>query len=420
MSVGRVVVVGGGVIGVSCAYYLIRRGAAVTLVERDALAAGASQGNAGTVSAGHPPLNRPGRVRQGLTQMLDPTSPLYVKPRWDPELWAWLVSFARHCTWDHVEACMKIMAPLGIDALALFDEMVEEESLECGYRRDGYYDICRTEAGLDGVRHEAGIIARYGYHPKELSADELRGEEPALSDEVIGAFHFPEARTLDPNAFVHSLASRAADRGVQIRTGVGVDEVVMAGGRAKGVRLTDGELLDADAVVLATGPFSLGLAARLGTKLPVAPGKGYHRDLPVGSGSPPLRIAAVLNEAAVFCTPMDGFVRYAGTMEFSGLNDVMHQPRLEQLTRAASSYFQGFGDAEPISEWCGLRPVAADGLPIVGALPEAQNVVVATGHGMLGLTLGPVTGRQVASEIVDGAPEAGAVALSPARFSGGR
>jgi D-amino-acid dehydrogenase len=414
--VARVVVVGGGVIGASCAYYLGQRGAEVVLVERDELAAGASSGNAGTVSAGHPPLNRPGRVKKALTQMMDPTSPLYVKPRWDPELWSWLVTFARHCTWEHVEACMEVMAPLGMDALALFDHLVEDESLACGYNREGYYDICLTEEGLAGARHEAEIIERYGYHPEVLSGDDLRRAEPALTDAVVGGVYFPEARTLDPHAFLLALAARAVDGGAEIRTGVAVEDVVMAGARASGVRLADGEVVEADAVVLATGPFSLGLAARLGTKLPVAPGKGYHRDLPVGSGSPPLRIAGVLNERSVFCTPMDGFVRYAGTMEFSGLNHVMRRPRLEQLTRSARQYFKGFGDAKPLSEWVGIRPVAADGLPIVGCLPGAENVVVATGHGMLGLTLGPVTGRQVASEILDGVPEAGAVALSPGRF----
>jgi D-amino-acid dehydrogenase len=412
----RVVVVGGGVIGVSCAYYLRARGAEVILLEREKLAAGASSGNAGTVSAGHPPLNRPGRMRKAIVQMMDPTSPLYVKPRWDPALWAWLVTFARHCTWEHVEACMNVMAPLGMDALALFDGLVDEEGLECGYTRDGYFDICRTEEGLAGARHEAEIIARHGYHPDSLSGDDLRKEEPALTDEVMGGVYFPEARTLDPNAFVLTLAARVAEQGVDVRTGVAVDDVVVAGGRATGLRLAGGGLVEADAVVLATGPFSLDLAAKLGTRLPVAPGKGYHRDLPVGSGSPPLRIAGVLNESSVFCTPMNGFVRYAGTMEFSGLNHVMREPRLDQLTRAARRYFSGFGDAAPLSEWCGLRPVAADGLPIVGSLPGAENVMVATGHGMLGLTLGPVTGRQVASEVFDGVPEPGAAALSPSRF----
>lgn len=416
MSGPRVVVVGGGVIGVSCAYYLLKRGAEVVLLERAEIASGASWGNAGTVSAGHPPLNRPGRMRAAITQMMDPTSPLYVKPRWDPELWRWMVTFARHCTWEHVEACMEVMAPLGMDALTLFDGLVEEEALECGYTRDGYFDICLTQKGLAGARHEADIIRRYGYHPDVLSGEDIREREPALSADVVGGIYYPEARTLDPNAFVQQLAARVEELGGSVRTGASAEEVLVEGGVAVGVRTGAGDQVPGDAVVLATGPFSLALAARLGTKLPVAPGKGYHRDLPVGSGSPPLRIAGVLNESSVFCTPMDGFVRYAGTMEFSGLNDVMRRPRLEQLTRAARRYFDGFGEAAPLSEWCGLRPVAADGLPIVGALPGVPNVVVATGHGMLGLTLGPVTGRQVAAEIVDGAPEPGAVGLSPRRL----
>lgn len=162
----RVVVVGGGVIGVSAAYYLARRGADVIVLERDRVAGAASFGNAGTVSAGHPPLNKPGRVQRALVQMADPTSPLYIKPRWDPELWRWLLDFALHCTDDHVRACMEVMSPLGLEALRLFEEAMEAESIECGYRRDGYFDVCRTEKGLADARHEAGIIAERGYHPE--------------------------------------------------------------------------------------------------------------------------------------------------------------------------------------------------------------------------------------------------------------
>lgn len=419
MSSPRVIVVGGGVIGVCSAYYLRRRGADVVLLERDAIAAGASYGNAGTVSAGHPPLNRPGRMKAALTQMMDPTSPLYVKPRWDPALWKWLLRFARHCTWEHVEYCMGVMAPLGMEALALFDAMVEEEAIACGYTRDGYFDICRTEKGLQYARHEAGIIRRYGYHPEDLTGDELREREPALNRSVLGGVYYPEARTLDPNAFTRAVAERFEGAGGEVRLGFDAMDVVVSGGRATGVRGRDGDVVEGDAVVLATGPFSLEMAARLGTPLPVAPGKGYHRDVPLDGGSPPLRIAGVLNERSVFCTPMDGFVRYAGTMEFSGLNQIMRRPRLEQLTRSAREYFDGFGDAAPLSEWCGLRPVCADGLPIVGALPHVEGVVVATGHGMLGLTLGPITGRAVATEVLDGRPEASSAPLSPERFSAG-
>ncbi len=165
MSGARTVVVGGGVVGVCCAYALAREGLDVVLLERGEVASGASRGNAGTVSAGHPPLNRPGRIRQAVFQMLDPKSPLYVPPRWDPELWQWLLSFARHCTDAHVERCMSVMAPLGIEALESFDRLIEEEHIDCGYRSEGYFEVCTTEKGIARARHETSIIGPSGSHP---------------------------------------------------------------------------------------------------------------------------------------------------------------------------------------------------------------------------------------------------------------
>lgn len=417
MATPRVAVVGGGVIGVCAAYHLARRGARVVLLERDQVAGrgSASYGNAGTVSAGHPPLNRPGRVSRALVQMADPTSPLYIKPRWDPELWRWLLQFARHCTDDHVRACMDVMSPMGLEALRLFEEILDEEGIRCGYRRDGYFEICRTERGLREARHEAALIAERGYHPEVVDAEALRRAEPALGPGIVGGVHYPEAATLDPHRFTWGLAEACRRLGVEVREGVEVADVVLGGDGASGVGLASGEVVGADAVVLATGPFSLSMARRLGTRLPVQPGKGYHRDLPVGpGGAPPLRIACVLAEHSVFCTPMDGFVRFAGTMEFSGLNLEVRRPRLEQLTRAAALAFPGLEARAPLSEWCGLRPVSADGLPFVGPLAGARGVVVATGHGMLGLTLGPVTGAIVADWVLDGGTQPLWARLSPA------
>jgi len=401
---------------VSCAYYLARGGADVVLLERGEIGDGASSGNAGTVSAGHPPLNRPGRIREGITQMMDPTSPLYVKPRWDPALWRWLLGFARHCTHEHVERCMNVMAPLGKDALALFDELIREERIECEYRAEGYYDVCSTVAGLGVARQEASIIEKYDYHPEQVDGDELRRREPALGPEVIGGVFYPEAATLIPSRFLARLAQAAARHGCDIRRGKDVADVMTRAGRVEGVRLADGDRVDADAVVLATGAFSLRLARRVGTRLPVAPGKGYHRDIDIGpNGAPRLRVACVLNETSVFCTPMDTFVRFAGTMEFSGHNDVLRQARLHQLTHAARQSFPGLGTARPISEWSGLRPMSVDGLPIVGPLGGVEGLTVATGHGMLGLTLGPVTGQIIAAEVL-GVGDARTEALGPGRF----
>lgn len=446
MSGPRVVVVGGGVIGLSCAYYLARAGAEVVVLERDRVGAGASSGNAGTVSAGHPPLNGPGRIGAALRQMADPTSPLYVKPRWDPALWRWLLGFARHCTASHVEHAMRVMAPLGKDALSLFETLVAEERIECGYRSDGYFDVCRTEKGLTAARTEAEIIRRYGYHPELVDGDELRRREPHFAEDLLGGVYYPEAATLEPARFLAGLAEAARRRGVEVREGVQVMSVETLGGQVTSVTAVTAKrpitgdssntgdvhgrgkdsdprsreggegVVPADAVVLATGPFSKELARRVGVRLPVQPGKGYHRDVEVGpNGAPPLRVASVLHESSVFCTPMDTVVRFAGTMEFSGMDHVMRPARLRQLTSAARKAFPDLGTAQPVSEWVGLRPMSVDGLPIVGPLGGVEGLTVATGHGMLGLTLGPVTGEMVARVVMEGDdPRAGG--LSPQRF----
>ena len=412
----RVLVVGGGIIGVSCAYYLAAEGASVTLLERGRIAGEASCGNAGTVSAGHPPLNKPGRVREGLARMFDPGSPLHIPPRWDPELWRWLMDFALACTHDQVAAAMDAMAPMGHRTLELFHRLVEEERIECGYRPAGYYDVCFTEAGLAAAAEEADLIRPHGYAPELLDSRALREREPALAEDVAGGVFYPQAATVDPLAFTRGLADAAARRGARIVEGARVVDVEDGAGKPR-VRTADGGAHDADSVVLATGPFSLELAARSGLRLPVQPGKGYHRDLPVGpTGAPPLRIACVLHETSVFCTPMGDRIRLAGTMEFAGESRSLRPERLGQLGRAASAAFPALRPAPPLSEWAGLRPVSADGLPIIGALPGMPGVWIATGHGMLGLTLGPVTGERVARGILTGATDSISLALSPRRF----
>ena len=412
----RVVIVGGGVIGVSCAYYLAKEGAHVTVLERAHVGSGASSGNAGTVAAGHPPLNRPGRVRQALSAMTDPGSPLYVKPRWDPALWRWLLGFTRYCTDAHVEHCMRVMAPLGKESLALFDELIAEERIECGYRRAGFYEVCSSDEGLRAARHEAEVIRRHGYAPEDVDGDELRRREPELGPMAIGGVFYPEAATLDPAQFLARLTAAAERYGCTIVEGESVDRISHSGSRVTGVHGRSGTDYAADFIVLATGPFSLEAARRFGARIPVQPGKGYHRDVDIGpNGAPRLRTACVLAESSVFCTPMDTRVRFAGTMEFSGANDVLRPARLAQLTRAARAAFPAMGTARPISQWSGLRPVSVDGLPLVGSISGVEGLHLATGHGMLGLTLGPVTGQMVANEVM-GRGDPRTSALAPGRF----
>ncbi len=416
MSERRVVIAGGGVIGVCCAYFLAKPGAAVTLVDRDEIGKAASYGNAGTVAAGHPPLNKPSRIHQSLKLLLDPKSPLYIPVRWDPGLARWLWIFRRYSTEKHLKVSMGALAPLGHTTLALFDSLVADEGLDCTYQRQGYYEICRTEKGLEGGKRDAEMMRDHGYHPRVLTGGELQELEPALLDGVVGGVHFPDAATCDPYRFVTEMADRAVGYGADVLTGRGVVEVLSSGGRVKGVRLADGDELEADTVILATGAYSQELTAKFGLRLPVQAGKGYHRDLDSGAGAPSMSIHCVLAETSVFCTPLDDFTRLAGTLEFSGLNHDLVRSRLEQLTTAAKQYVADVGDDPPRSEWCGLRPCTPDGMPYVGPVPGQEGLFVATGHAMLGLTLGPVTGQIIAEQVLEGRTSLPAAALGLERL----
>lgn len=412
----RVVVVGGGVIGVCSAYYLSRRGLDVVLLERRELGSGASSGNAGVIAPGHPPLNKPERRERPLRLLLDPLSPLYIAPRWDPALFRWLWSFRKACTQTHLQEAMKALAPLGHSTRALFDELVREESLDCGYRTSGYYEVCRTRDGLASAKKDAALMREYGYEVEAVEGDELRRREPALAEGTLGGVFYADAAICRPEQFVHGVAERVVERGGVVRTGSEVVAIRSVGGAVTGVRTEDGEI-GADAVVVATGAYSTGLIRRFGWRLPLQAAKGYHRDLPVRSGAAPhLRTACVLAETLVFCTPMNGTLRFAGTLELSGIDHRIRPRRLLQLTRAARDYFTELDDARPISEWCGLRPCTPDGLPIVGPVPDVDGLFVATGHAMMGLTLGPITGRLISELVAGEAPSIDTGSLGVERF----
>lgn len=413
----RTIVVGGGVIGVCCAYFLARRGSPVTVLERDEIGSGASFGNAGTISPGHPPMNRPVALRKAVRWLLDPVSPLYIPARWDPGLVKWLRDFRSNSTQERLEANMRVLEPLGHATRPLFDRLVEEEELDCDYRPDGYYEVFRTEQGREEVEAEAAMARAAGFRTEFLAPEALQEREPALKSGLLGGAFYPEAATCNPLRFVQELAGRIRGYGGAVVTGSEVVEVLTRDGRVAGVRTRDGEIWEGDRVVLATGAYSLDLATKFGCRLPVQAGKGYHRDRdPATGGAPPLKIACILREHYVLCAPMDGFVRFAGTMEFSGVNHEIREARIAQLTRAADSFLEGVGDVESTSEWCGLRPCTPDGLPIVGPLSAPEGVYLATGHAMLGLTLGPVTGQLVAEWILDGKPSIDVDAMRVDRF----
>jgi D-amino-acid dehydrogenase len=411
------IIVGGGVIGVCCAYFLAKRGANVTVLERGQIGKAASYGNAGSITPGHPPINKPGRVRQALKSLFEPLSPLYIAPKPDLSLARWLWLFSRTCSERHLETSMQSLAPLGWASRKLFDEVVETENLDCFFRRDGYYEVFLTERGWESAKQEAGMISRFGFHPQVIAADALREREPAFHERLVGGVFHPEAATVNPHRFVLELAQRAERKGVLFRTGQEVAGLRIDRGQLCGVQTRSGELIEGGAVVLAGGAYIAPLLHQLGIDFPLQAAKGYHCDCVCEEGKPALlRQACVLGESMVFCTPMDGFVRFAGTLEFSGVNHQMRRPRLEQITKAASRYLKTMEGAAVRSEWCGLRPCLPDGLPAIGPVERYPGLFVATGHAMMGLTLGPVTGQLIAEWILEGSPSLNLAAFRPDRF----
>ncbi len=411
MAESHVVVIGGGVIGVSAAYYLAQAGQRVTLLEQNEICSGSSQGNAGQITPGHMPLNHPGMIWRNLGLMLKPSSPLYIPLRFDWGLMRWLWKFNQACAPGKVREATELLAALGHASFELFEQL--KDQLDFGYHCPGRLEVCRQESTLRSVEHEAKMLEEFGYTWQHVSADEVRELEPAVTTPVFGGIKFNESAFCNPATFVIQLGEAAAAAGVTMREHAAVDRIEANG--TGPVRLTLGdEVIEADHAVVAGGAWTPQLAKQLGLRLPIQPGKGYHLDI----DSPPTKINAstLFVEERVFVTPIDDFLRLAGTMELSGFNLRQLPARIKQLSVGAGKYIEGIEEAKVRSRWCHLRPMAPDGIPVIGPTPQSDKVWIASGHGMLGLTQGPITGKLVAEGITTGETSMDIRPLRPERF----
>ena len=409
-----ILVVGAGILGLSTAWYLLDRGARVTILDRDHIGESASCGNAGLISFGHPPLTRPGVSRQGLKWMFDSKSPLFIKPRLDGDLLRWLWTFHRHCTKSYYERSLAVLCDLGRLSADSFEEILETTQIDCDWHRQGWDDVCLHESTLDHVEAESKLLARFGYRSERVDGDTLRAEAPAYTEGVFGAMRFEDSATLSPSAFTRGLAEHIQQRGGTIRTGATVASLVTRQNTVEGVRLDTGEEITADATVLTAGVWSDGLAESIGLRIPMQPARGYHRDL-VGLEHLPPR-GCVLNETFIAVSPFHGTLRLAGTLELAGYNQPWLADRLEHLTEAGGKYLRGAETAEIAREWAGYRPCTADGMPVIGAARTHQGLFVGTGHAMMGMTLGPGSGKLIAEAVFDERSSMDAPLLAASRF----
>ncbi|MFO8148966.1 MAG: FAD-dependent oxidoreductase, partial [Trueperaceae bacterium] len=384
----HVLVVGAGVVGLNAAVELRRRGFDVTVLERDPAGhAATSHGNAGIVVPSHfVPLAAPGVVTQALRWMLDPMSPFYVRPRASLELARWGWGFLRNANAAHVARAAPLLLALNLASRRRYEALVAELGDDVGFTRRGLLMLCHTERGLEEEARGAATARGMGLDAVVLDASEARALEPGIELDVVGAVHVRDDAHLDPGATMRALRARLEQNGVRFRNGTEVtglrdrrDAVEVEVRGPEGARVEG-----ADALVLAGGSWSGALARQLGLRLPLQPGKGYA--LTIERPSQRLRTAAILVEARAAATPLGDRLRIGGTMEIAGFDPRLTPGRIEGIKRAARRTFPRLPRAEldGAAPWMGFRPVSPDGLPYLGRAPRHPNVVVATGHAMMG------------------------------------
>jgi D-amino-acid dehydrogenase len=343
-------------------------------------------------------------VLKGLKWILKADSPLFVRPSLSPPFLRFMLTMARHCNEGDFRHGLKVHLDMASTCAEVLDEWAD----------DGLSFEMHTKGGLlvfenrESFQHRVAFndaFAPFGMVPELLDADALHQREPCLSERARHALFFPDERQVEPDSLTGALAKRLRELGAQVREHTRVLDFEQAGARATAV-VTDAGRVECDQVVLATGVWTGLLAAKLGTALPIGPGKGYSVDYfpsPVALSTP-----LTFEDAHVAVTPLNGRLRLAGTMEFAGLDTAVNARRVAAVKRAAAWGFREWDEETPHAEpWAGLRPMTADGLPIVGRLRPDSNILVASGHGMLGLTLAPSTAktvRDLARDVASGHP----------------
>jgi D-amino-acid dehydrogenase len=405
----HVAVIGGGVIGLCSALYCAKGGFRVTVVERNGERRdGCSYGNTGMVVPSHfIPLAAPGMVALALKWMWDPASPFYIKPRLSLDLAGWGLRFMRAANRAHVGRAAPLLARLHMESRALYEALAAPAN-DFHFEKRGVLVLCRTQHALD---EEAALVepARaLGLQAEVLDRKAIAQAEPEVRIDALGAVRIAEDCNVEPRRLMDALQARCRAAGVEFRWNAGTDGWRTAGGRIRGFGG-----VEADEFVLAAGSWSSALARGLGLRLPMQPGKGYSLTLERPRRSP--RCCSVLSEARVSASPMNGALRFGGTMELAGLDESINPIRVRGIVSAVQKYYPDFGprDFEGVQPWRGLRPVTPDGLPYVGRSAAAQNLVVATGHAMMGVSLGPVTGKLVADALQG---SANIEQLSPDRY----
>ncbi|MDN5289409.1 MAG: FAD-dependent oxidoreductase [Mucilaginibacter sp.] len=399
----KVLIIGGGIIGLSSAYYLHKAGHQVTVLDKGDMTDSCSYGNAGMIVPSHfIPLATPGMVTQGIRWMFNSKSPFYVKPSLNPELISWGIKFLAKANAKHVERSAVPLTELSLLSKKLYEDLSKEPGFNFDLVNKGILMFYKTEKAGEEEAHMAEKGRELGLDMQVLTPADCLRLQPKLDLDVLGAVHYRCDAHLSPNKLMAGLIKHLKAAGVNLLTNKEVTKIETTAGKISRV-LSFNEEFTADEYIVAGGSWSPAIGKLLGLKILLMPGKGYSFN--VEDERQTMQIPALLAEARVAITPMSGNLRYGGTMELDKINSRINMNRVKGIVEAVPKYFPGLKPIVPAEKdiWFGFRPSSADGLPYIGRSNKYSNLTVTTGHGMMGLSLGAATGL-LANEIISGTP----------------
>jgi D-amino-acid dehydrogenase len=410
----EVLIIGAGVVGLCIADELLSTGLSVTIIDNGAPAEGCSYGNGGLIVPSHfVPLAAPGMVRLGMKMMLNPKGPFAFQGLSNLENLAWAARFMRSATRENVQRCAPLLRDLNLRSLRLYEKVVDELDTSVGFEKRGLLMLSRTESAHKAEARLAGEATALGLRTSVLDPQQIRQLEPDLTVDCLGAVLFHDDAHLTTHLFMHALRAHLQRRGAQF---VSDTARVLNVTNAKVTSLTSGgDDYEAGEYIIAAGAWSGEIAGTVGLRLPLLAGKGYGFTVP----DPPqkIRTPAILTEARVAVTPMSNGTRFVGTMELGPPNLTVNRDRVQGMRESIGAYYPSF-TGEPLDQpvWAGLRPCSPDGMPYIGRTERASNLLIATGHGMMGMSLGPVTGELIRQLLTGQTPTVPLELMSPDRF----
>jgi D-amino-acid dehydrogenase len=412
----EVLILGGGIVGLACAYFLNRVGREVRVLDKGEIGSGASGGNCGLVTPSHAePVCAPGMPMQAARWMLDKRSPFFVRPRLDPEFLIWGTRFARNCNDETMARVMQAKSKILTASRVLTGKLIEAEQLDCQFGEQGVLGVCLKDETLEHLNQFAAAAADLGVPSEVLDQDTLLEREPALRPEVIGGVMFSHDAIVRPDRLVSELARVLRDRGVVFDEDCEVKAINVEGGRVHSA-FTNKGLFEAEHFVLAAGAWSGAIGRSLQLDLPVEPGKGYSLTSNLRPDPCP-KHALLLEERRIAVTPWPNGYRVGGTMEFAGFDEKMNKDRTDALIEGAEEYLLEPMPPGAPTKWFGYRPMTPDDLPFIGKSPSHENLAIATGHNMLGVSMAVSTGRLVAEVITGRKPHIDITPYDPGRFA---